>query len=98
MGLRDIQFKPAYDSDEDDVLNEFYIPALSGSTRYRRLAGFFSSSALAVAARGIAGLIRNGGRMELVVGAKLRKVDVEAIKSPFFKWSEFCWISNMIWV
>ena len=79
MGLRDIQFKPAYDSDEDDVLNEFYIPALSSSTRYRRLAGFFSSSALAVAARGIAGLIRNGGRMELVVGAKLRKVDVEAI-------------------
>ena len=80
MELLDIQFKPAYDSDEDDVLNEFYIPALSSSTRYRRLAGFFSSSALAVAARGIAGLIRNGGRMELVVGAKLRKVDVEAIK------------------
>ena len=80
MELRDIKFSPAYDSDEDDVLNEFYIPALSSSTRYRRLAGFFSSSALAVAARGIAGLIRNGGRMELVVGAKLRKVDVEAIK------------------
>jgi superfamily II DNA or RNA helicase len=80
MGLRDIQFKHAYDSDEDDVLNDFYILALSGSTRYRRLAGFFSSSALAVAARGIAGLIRNGGRMELIVGAKLRKVDVEAIE------------------
>lgn len=80
MNLRDIQFKHAYDSDEDDVLNEFYIPTLSSSTRYRRLAGFFSSSALAVAARGISGLVRNGGRMELVVGAKLRKVDVEAIK------------------
>jgi len=80
MNLRDIQFKHAYDSDEDDALNEFYIPTLSSSTRYRRLAGFFSSSALAVAARGISGLIRNGGRMELVVGAKLRKVDIEAIK------------------
>jgi superfamily II DNA or RNA helicase len=79
MGLRDIQLKPAYDSDEDDILNDFYIPALSNSISYRRLAGFFSSSALAVAARGIAGLIKNGGTMKLVVGAKLRKQDVDAI-------------------
>ena len=39
MGFRDFDFRPAYDSDEDDVLNEFYIPALSRSIRYRRLAG-----------------------------------------------------------
>ena len=80
MGLREIQFKTAYDSDEDDILNDFYIPALSSSTSYRRLAGFFSSSALAVAARGISGLIKNGGAMELVVGAKLKRIDVEAIE------------------
>lgn len=80
MGLREIQFKPAYDSDEDDVLSDFYIPALSNAFSYRRLAGFFSSSALAVAARGISGLIKNGGTMKLVVGAKLRKTDVEAIE------------------
>lgn len=80
MGLREISFQPAYDSDDDDVLNDFYIPALSKSILYRRLAGFFSSSALSVAARGMAGLIRNGGKLELVVGAKLRKIDVEAIE------------------
>ncbi len=80
MGLRDIAFKLSYDSDEDDILNDFYVPALSKSTSYLRLAGFFSSSALAIAARGICQLIKNNGTMKLVVGAKLRKQDIEAIE------------------
>lgn len=80
MGLKTLSFKDVYDSDEEDILNDFYIPALSNSTEYKRLAGYFSSSALAVAARGISGFVRNNGRMKLVVGAKLKKDDVEAIK------------------
>ena len=80
MGLREISFKLSYDSDEDDILNDFYIPALSKSTSYQRLAGFFSSSALAIAAKGICQLIKNGGTMKLAVGAKLRKQDIEAIE------------------
>jgi len=81
MGLQEVSFKPSYDSDEDDILNDFYIPALSKATSYLKLAGFFSSSALAVAARGISQLIRNGGSMKLVVGARLRKQDIEAIEN-----------------
>lgn len=80
MGLKEIQLKDAYDSDEDDILNDFYIPALSNSKEYNRLAGYFSSSALAVAARGISGLVKNNGRMKLIVGAKLQEIDVEAIR------------------
>jgi len=63
----------------DDPLNNFYIPALSASVRYDRSAGFFSSTALAVAAAGVARLIQNGGRMRLLVGAALDEKDVEAI-------------------
>lgn len=81
MAIRDILLRATYDSANDDILNDFYIPVLAQGRRYRRLAGFFSSSSLAIAARGISGLIANGGRMELVVGAKLQKNDVEAIKS-----------------
>lgn len=81
MGLRDIQLKPAYDSSEDDIVNSFYIPVLSNASQYRRLAGFFSSSALAVAARGISEFVVNGGRMKLLASAKLRKNDVDAISS-----------------
>jgi len=64
----------------DDRLHGFYIPALSASIRYDRTAGFFSSSALAVAAAGVARLIAHGGTMRLLVGAELSEADVRAIE------------------
>ncbi len=80
MALKEILLRSSYDSAEDDVLDEFYIPVLAGSQSYDRLAGFFSSTSLAVAARGISGLVTNGGSMRLVAGAILRESDVEAIR------------------
>lgn len=77
--LRDHSLKIFY-SPADDPLNNFYIPALSSSVRYDRSAGYFSSSALAVAAAGVARLIQNGGHMRLLVGADLNEQDVEAIQ------------------
>jgi len=79
MNLRDHPFRIYY-GPADDPLANFYIPALSASVRYDRSAGFFSSSALAVAAAGIARLIQNGGQMRLLVGAALDEGDVEAIR------------------
>lgn len=83
MSLKDLHLRNAYDSDFDDILNDFYIPALSNSIKYKRLAGFFSSSSLAVAAKGLSKFIATGGYMELICGAKLRKADVEAIKEGY---------------
>jgi superfamily II DNA or RNA helicase len=47
---------------------------------YDRLAGFFSSRALAVAARGIAGLIGNGGHMRLAASPRLQPDDIAALR------------------
>ena len=71
MGLRALGLKSAWDSDSDDILSEFYIPALSESMRYRRLAGFFTSTAFAVASRGILNFIMRGGEMDLLVSARI---------------------------
>jgi len=79
MNLREICIKKAYSSDSDDVLYDFYIPTLKVSVEYNRLAGFFSSTSLAIAARGILGLIKNGGIMKLIVSPKLDKNDLEII-------------------
>jgi superfamily II DNA or RNA helicase len=79
MNLKDLIFKKSYESDSDDILNSFYIPALSVSVKYQRLAGFFSSTSLAVAAKGISSFICNNGKMQLICSAKLQKADVEAI-------------------
>ena len=48
MSLKDISIKIKYDSDEDDLLNDFYIPVLSEANEYYRLSGFFNSSSLSV--------------------------------------------------
>jgi superfamily II DNA or RNA helicase len=80
MGLKDLDLKAFYDSDTDDILQDFYIPVLSESRHYERLAGFFTSNSLAMAARGIYRFILNGGTMDLIVGADLQKDDVDAIR------------------
>lgn len=79
MGFPQLKLNPSYDS-EDDVLNSFYNPVLSQAVSYCRLAGFFTSSALAVAARGMSNFLINNGKMKLLAGAQLQKKDVEVIR------------------
>ena len=55
-----LSLKISYDSGKDNILRDFYIPVLSTANRYDRIAGFFSSSTLAVAARGMEAFIENG--------------------------------------
>lgn len=78
--LKDVQLKKAYDSDRDDLLRSFYIPAMSTGVRYKRLAGFFSSGILSAAARGITDFIQNEGKMQLIVGIDVHSDDYEAMQ------------------
>jgi superfamily II DNA or RNA helicase len=86
MSFRDLHLKSAYDSDIDNILNDFYSPALAVSVQYDRLTGFFSSTSLATAAKGISGLIRNGGSIRLITSVVFQEQDIiairEAIASP----------------
>lgn len=79
MNFKELKFKPAYDSREDDIVNSFYVPALSIAKEYFRLCGFFSSSSLAVAAKGISKLIGNDGKMRIITSPQLTRADVKAI-------------------
>jgi SNF2 family DNA or RNA helicase len=69
-----------YSPESGDLVADFYVPALECAVRYDRSTGYFSAYALAVAARGIEGLVRNRGRMRLVVGCTLKPQDVAAIQ------------------
>ena len=86
ISLRDLRLKVSYDSDTDDFLNDFYIPVLSNSKIYYRMAAYFSSKVLALAARGMNNFIRNGGEMKLLCGATFSDEDyqkiVEADENP----------------
>lgn len=83
MSLKKLNLKRSYDSDTENILHDFYVPALSASIEYSRLTGFFSSRTFALSAKGIASLIRNGGTMKLVTGARFEREDLEAIKGAY---------------
>jgi len=80
MSFKDLDLSLKYGTSISDPLHEFYIPVLEQSVVYSRIAGYFSSSSLAIAARGIAGLIRNGGKMRLIASHHLTDQDLQVIK------------------
>ena len=59
--LRDRDWKLKYTPDDGNLVELFYVPALEDAERYDRLTGYFNARALALASRGIEGLVRNGG-------------------------------------
>ncbi len=80
MNFKDLQIKPCYESGIDDIIEDYYVPALGASVKYNRIAGFFSSTSLAVAARGVADFIANGGKMRLITSPRLNNEDIEIVK------------------
>jgi len=79
LSLRDLAIQDEYRSDRCDLIQEFYIPCLEKATVYKRAVGFFSSTSMAAAAKGLTALIRVGGKMQLVASPNLSPEDAEAI-------------------
>lgn len=79
-GLRQIPLRPTYSSGTDDLLADFYVPALGRASSYDRIAGYFASSAFASAAAGLARFVNGGGSMRMIVGAQLSESDCAALR------------------
>ncbi len=78
--LRDTQWKLYYDSGQDDLIRDFYVPALSLACRYDRVTGYFTPGALRLVARGLEPFVERKGKMRLVTGCTLNQAVVEAIQ------------------
>lgn len=78
--LADRDWRIKYTPDDGNLVELLYEPALMTAVRYDRLTGYFSASALALAARGVEWLVINGGRMRMVVGCTLPEPEVRAIE------------------
>ncbi|AYY98694.1 helicase [Burkholderia multivorans] len=78
--LTDLSWQSKYDPDDGSLIEQFYVHALSCAQRYDRTTGYFTATALAIAARGIEGLVLNSGRMRMVVGCTLDEAEVNAIE------------------
>lgn len=71
----ELSIKSNYESGVDNIVSDFYEPILARSISYDRIAGFFSSSSLALVARGMGQFILNGGKMRLICSPILSKQD-----------------------
>lgn len=83
MSLQDVAIKQEYRSLIDNVVKDFYIPLLSEATLYKRAVGFFSSSALVEISKGISGLVKNGGKIQLIASPYLTDDDILAMKKGY---------------
>ncbi|MFY7914050.1 MAG: hypothetical protein ACOVPA_05215 [Rubrivivax sp.] len=78
--LTDYDWRTKYDPDDGSLIGQFYLTALACAQRYDRTTGYFSATALAIAARGIEGLVLHAGRVRMVVGCTLGQPEVQAIE------------------
>lgn len=78
--LSRLQLGHDYRSDRSNMVEEFYVPCLSESVEYWRAVGYFTSHGLALAGKGLATFVSNGGKMRLVASPLLEPDDIEAIR------------------
>lgn len=86
LGLRDLAWQRYLSGPDPELLDRLYIPALQRAVRYDRCCAYFSSTVLAAAARGFAGLITRllhaapqGPAVRLLVNEQLAQEDVDAL-------------------
>lgn len=79
MSLTQLDIQDEYRSDDCSIVQDFYNPCLEQSITYKRAVGFFSSTSMAIAAKGLTALIRSGGTMQLIASPKLSNEDIKAI-------------------
>ena len=81
--LTDHSFKPLYNSLKDDVVNSFYVPALTECTLYKRASAYFDANILSLYSRGIENVLRNNGNIRFVFSCDLTEQDYEVMKKGY---------------
>ena len=81
--LKSLTIKEVYNSEDDNILKDFYIPALKNAVSYDRAVGYFDAKVLTTAARGLACFVENGGYIRLIVGATLTDAEYKAISDGY---------------
>lgn len=75
-GLRSLNLASRYRSDQEDVVQGFYVPALTVANIYSRAVGYFTSTSMALFARGIEAFAERGGQMRLIASPYLTEEDI----------------------
>lgn len=83
--LSTFSFEDYYFSPTDDIVQDFFIPALQRSINYDCATGYFTSDSLVELSVGICDLVSRGGKIHVITSPKLKLEDVEAIRNGYDK-------------
>jgi len=81
--FKELPLKSVYRTEEDNILEDFYIPALKSAVSYDRAVGFFSSAMLSYASQGLSAFVKREGKMRLIVGGELEEDEIKAIDEGY---------------
>lgn len=79
MSLKTVEINEKYDSNEQNIVKDFYLPVLKECVNYDRISGFFTSSSLLISFRGFEQIVKNKGKIRMIVSPRLNKDDVEVM-------------------
>lgn len=75
-GLRSLALRDRYRSDLEDVVESFFVPSFTVASSYSRAVGYFTSTSLALYARGLETFAERGGCMRLIASPHLNEDDI----------------------
>ena len=88
MRLRDQPIRRAYHKPEDDIAQDFYLPAVGAAVQYDRAVGFFSSTVFLLAWPSLKVFAEAGGKMRLICSPILSDDDHEAMRDGYSERAE----------
>jgi hypothetical protein len=86
MSLVEHPWPTILDTSSNDLIQDFFVPALARATHYDRGVGYFTSGWLRVAAKGMIQFAANGGRGRWVTSPILDEQDWLAIQAGDADW------------
>jgi len=81
--LRSLPLNDRYRSDREDVVRNFFVPAFTVASSYSRAVGYFTSTSLALYARGIEIFAERAGSMRLIASPHLNEDDIVDIERGY---------------
>ena len=79
--LQNFDLKIGYNSEDDNIYKDFFVPALSNSIVYKRAVGYFSPTAILNATSALSQFVENNGKIQLIFAKLVSITDFEALKS-----------------
>lgn len=83
MGLREIELKEEYRSDENDIIAEFFIPCLSNCIEYDRCVDLLSIKSLTTISMAFENFSGGKAKLRMITGHRFRTKDLNLFKKLF---------------